>query len=58
VKDTESHSVLENFIKEFGSTPFGAMASARLEELKWREVAAAVPPKNHITSDATSIVSP
>jgi hypothetical protein len=45
VKDTESQSVLENFIKEFGSTPFGAMASARLAELKKREVAAAMPPK-------------
>jgi hypothetical protein len=45
VKDTDSQSVLENFIKEFGSTPFGAMASARLAELRRREVATATPPK-------------
>jgi formylglycine-generating enzyme required for sulfatase activity len=52
VKDTESQSVLESFIKEFGSTPFGAMASARLADLRSRESATATPPK--VTPPPTS----
>jgi hypothetical protein len=34
IKDTTNQSVLENFIKQFGDTPPGATAKARLEELK------------------------
>jgi formylglycine-generating enzyme required for sulfatase activity len=45
VKETASQAVLENFIKQFGDTPFGAMARARLEELKKQQLAVAVPPK-------------
>jgi PDZ domain len=38
VKETETPSVLQNFIKEFGNTPFGAMASSRLEILSSTEI--------------------
>ena len=41
IKDTNNQSVLENFIKQFGDTPFGAMAKARLAELKRQQVAVA-----------------
>jgi hypothetical protein len=44
VKDTTNQPVLENFIKEFGDTPFGAMARARAEELKKQQVAVATRP--------------
>src|SRR5262249_42214353 len=43
-KDTQSQSILEEFIRQFGATPYGAMARARLEELKKRQVAAVAPP--------------
>jgi len=44
VKNTTDQSVLENFIKEFGGTPFGEEAKARLTELKQQQVAIATPP--------------
>jgi formylglycine-generating enzyme required for sulfatase activity len=44
VKDSTNQSVLENFIKEFGDTPFGDEAKARLAELKRQQVAIATPP--------------
>ena len=43
-KDTTSVGVLEDFIRQFDNTPYGSMARARLEELKQKNVAAAVPP--------------
>jgi len=43
-KDTTSEAVLNDFIRQFGSTVFGSMARARLEEIKKRQVVAAVPP--------------
>ena len=39
-KDTTSVAILEDFIKHFGSTVYGSMARARLEELKKSQVAA------------------
>jgi hypothetical protein len=33
-KDTTSRAVLEDFVRQFGTTPYGSMARARLEELK------------------------
>jgi Caspase domain len=33
-KDTTSPAVLEDFVRQFGTTPYGSMARARLEELK------------------------
>jgi Caspase domain len=33
-KDTTSAAVLEDFVRQFGSTPYGSMARARLQELK------------------------
>ena len=33
-KDTTSIAILEDFIRQFGNTPYGSMARARLEELK------------------------
>jgi formylglycine-generating enzyme required for sulfatase activity len=43
-KDTNSQSILEEFIRQFGATPYGAMARARLDELKKNQLAAAAPP--------------
>jgi len=43
-KDTTSVGVLEDFIRQFGNTPYGSMARARVEELKQKNVAAAVAP--------------
>jgi uncharacterized caspase-like protein len=43
-KDTTSIAILEDFIRQFGNTPYGSMARARLEELKGKNVAAAGPP--------------
>jgi hypothetical protein len=42
IKDTNNQTVLENFIKQFGGTTYGAQAQKRLEEL--RQVAIATPP--------------
>jgi uncharacterized caspase-like protein len=33
-KDTASAAVLEDFVRQFGTTPYGSMAQARLQELK------------------------
>jgi uncharacterized protein YecT (DUF1311 family) len=33
-KDTTSVAVLEDFVRQFGATPYGSMARARLQELK------------------------
>jgi uncharacterized caspase-like protein len=41
-QNTTSVAVLEDFIRQFGSTPYGSMARARLEELK--RLAAVAPP--------------
>jgi hypothetical protein len=43
-KNTTDSSLLENFIKHFGDTPFGPEARRRLEELKKLEVASATRP--------------
>jgi uncharacterized caspase-like protein len=40
-RDTTSQAVLEDFIRQFGSSVYGSMASARLEELKKTQVATA-----------------
>jgi hypothetical protein len=42
-KDTTSIAILEDYIRQFGSTPYGSMARARLEELKKNNVAAIQP---------------
>ncbi|HTP91026.1 MAG TPA: hypothetical protein VMJ52_04785, partial [Xanthobacteraceae bacterium] len=39
-----SQAVLEDFIRQFGNTPYGSMARARLDELKKTQVAAAAAP--------------
>ena len=38
-KDTTSIAILEDFIRQYGSTPYGSMARARLEELKKNQLA-------------------
>jgi formylglycine-generating enzyme required for sulfatase activity len=53
IKNTTEQSVLEDFIKQFGDTPSGPLAKARLEELRKQQVAAAVPPKATIPPPAT-----
>ena len=44
VKDSANASVLEAFIRQFGDTVYGAMARARLEEVKKQQLAVAPPP--------------
>src|SRR5262249_41953668 len=41
---TTSVAVLEDFIRQFGNTPYGRLARARLEELKGSQVAVVAPP--------------
>jgi uncharacterized caspase-like protein len=41
-RDTTEQFVLENFIRQFGHTPYGSMAHARLEELKRMQAAPTV----------------
>jgi formylglycine-generating enzyme required for sulfatase activity len=43
-QNTTSVAVLEDFIRQFGSTPYGSMARARLEELKKSQLAVVAPP--------------
>lgn len=40
-QNATSQAVLEDFIRQFGSTPYGAMARARLDELRKNQIAAA-----------------
>jgi len=42
-QNVTSQAVLEDFIRQFGSTPYGAMARARLDELRKSQVAAVTP---------------
>lgn len=44
-KDTASIAVLEDFLKQFGNTPYGSLARARLDELKRSGQATSVPPQ-------------
>jgi hypothetical protein len=44
VQNTTSVAVLEDFIRQFGGTPYGSMARARLEELKKQQLTAIKPP--------------
>jgi uncharacterized caspase-like protein len=44
IQNTTSQAVLEDFIRQFGATPFGSMARARLEELKRKNTVATVTP--------------
>ena len=43
-KDTTSIAILEDFIKHFGSTVYGSMARARLDELRRSRVTVVAPP--------------
>jgi ABC-type sugar transport system substrate-binding protein len=43
-QNTASEAVLEDFIRQFGSTVYGSMARARLEELRKAKVAVVAPP--------------
>jgi hypothetical protein len=58
VKDTTNQTVLENFIKQFGETPFGARARARLEELKKQQVWITAPTKPSAQEVAPVVISP
>ena len=42
-KDTTSIAILEDFIRQYGSTPYGSMARARLEEIKKNQLAVSTP---------------
>jgi formylglycine-generating enzyme required for sulfatase activity len=59
-QNTTSVAVLEDFIRQFGATPFGSMAKARLEELKKSQTAAAavvVPPAPFASASKTTPVA-
>ncbi|MEA2918174.1 MAG: hypothetical protein QOJ15_10255 [Bradyrhizobium sp.] len=43
IKDTTSQAAVEDFTRTYGSTPYGAIARARLQELKQTQVAAVSP---------------
>jgi hypothetical protein len=44
IQGTTSIAILEDFVRQFGSSPYGSMARARIEELKRSQVAVASPP--------------
>jgi formylglycine-generating enzyme required for sulfatase activity len=44
IQNTSGPAVLEDFIRQFGDTPYGSMARARLDELKRGQVAVVAPP--------------
>lgn len=49
-RDTTSVAVLEEFVCRYGDSFYARLASARIEELKKTEMAAAVPPVNALTA--------
>jgi tripartite ATP-independent transporter DctP family solute receptor len=49
VKETTDRSVLEAYVRQFGDTVYGAMARARIEEIKKQQIAVAEPPKAPIS---------
>lgn len=53
-QNTTSIAVLEDFIRQFGNTPYGSMARARLEELKKSQVAAVPPAAKNPSSPAAT----
>jgi uncharacterized caspase-like protein len=57
-RETTSQAVLEEFIRQFGSTVYGSMARARLEELKKSQVAAIPPPVHVAPLPLTAPVTP
>jgi hypothetical protein len=44
IQGTTSIAILEDFVRQFGSSPYGSMARARIEELKRAQLAVASPP--------------
>ncbi len=60
-KDTVSVAVLEEFVRQFGATVYGAIARARLDELKKSQIALVTPPApappHDLCGSATSTVS-
>jgi hypothetical protein len=58
IKETEDKSRLEEFIKQFGDTPYAPMARSRLEELKRRQAMSASPGSAPPPSSNTSWGSP
>jgi formylglycine-generating enzyme required for sulfatase activity len=58
VKDSTNPAVLENFIKQFGDTPFGGLARERLMDLKKQQIAVAEPPKTPSASPPPAPAAP
>jgi hypothetical protein len=52
-QNTTSIAVLEDFIRQFGNTPYGSMARARLEELRKSQVAV-IPPSASVSPNPSS----
>jgi hypothetical protein len=44
IRDTKDPTVLEDFIRQFGATPYGLLARARLEDLRKGTTAVVAPP--------------
>lgn len=58
-KDTTSQAVLEDFVRQFGTTVYGSMARARLDELKRERLAAiAKPPPTSAPSQVQEAAIP
>jgi hypothetical protein len=56
-RDSTSIAVLEDFARQFGATPFGSMARARIAELR-RDQVAALPPSPVATTPPVAVVPP
>ncbi len=55
IQNTTSVAVIEDFIRQFGSTPYGSMARARLQEIKKTQVSAVSP--RQIQSERSPLAS-
>jgi len=58
IQNTGSIAVLEDFIRQFGQTPYGSMARARLDELKKNQLAIGVYPEPARPTPSVPIIAP
>jgi tripartite-type tricarboxylate transporter receptor subunit TctC len=54
IRDNSNVSILEAYAKQFGDTVYGAMAKARIDDLKKQQVAVAVPPPTNPPAPAAT----
>lgn len=58
IQNSTSVAVVEDFIRQFSTTPYGSMARARLDELRKSQVAVAAPPQVAAPSAPAAAASP